>query len=144
MPSFELHPVFTTDFIALGKLRLSRVFLNNDSRYPWLTLIPERVGVEEILELEEADRAELMREIVAASGVIKELYGPDKLNVGALGNHVRQLHVHVIGRFASDPAWPGPTWGHSPAVPYQAHVAGMTADRFIKALKPFGLGEIGA
>ena len=144
MPSFTLHPVFTTDFLTLGKLKLSRVFLNNDSRYPWLTLIPERAGIEEIMELGEADRVQLMSEIVAASSVLKELYNPDKLNVGALGNHVRQLHVHVIGRFVSDPAWPGPTWGHSPAVPYQPHVAGITADRFVKALQPFGLSEIAA
>ncbi len=144
MASFALHPVFTTDFITLGKLPLSRVFLNNDSRYPWLTLIPERAGVEEIMELDEADRGQLMQEIVAASSVLKDLYSPDKLNVGALGNHVRQLHVHVIGRFTSDPAWPGPTWGHSSAVPYQPHMAGVVADRFVKALKAFGLAEIEA
>ncbi len=144
MSSFALHPVFTTDFLTLGKLALSRVFLNNDSRYPWLTLIPERAGIEEIIDLDEADRVVLMREIVAASTVLKDLYQPDKLNVGALGNHVRQLHVHVIARFTSDPAWPGPVWGHSPAVPYQPHVAGMQADRFVKALEPFGLSGIAA
>jgi diadenosine tetraphosphate (Ap4A) HIT family hydrolase len=35
----------------------------------------------------------------------------EKLNIGALGNIVRQLHVHVVGRHAGDPAWPGPVWG---------------------------------
>ena len=43
----------------------------------------------------------------------------DKINIGALGNLVPQLHVHHIARFASDPAWPGPVWGHSDPVPYE-------------------------
>jgi diadenosine tetraphosphate (Ap4A) HIT family hydrolase len=49
---------------------------------------------------------------------VRALPGVEKLNVGALGNMVPQLHVHVIGRFKGDPAWPGPVWGHSPPVPW--------------------------
>jgi diadenosine tetraphosphate (Ap4A) HIT family hydrolase len=139
---FALDPAFADGAIALGDLPLSHVLMQDDARFPWLILVPRRPAVAEIIELEPQDRALLMDEIVAASSALKTLYGPDKLNVGALGNHVRQLHVHVIARFASDPAWPGPVWGHSPAVPYPAHVAGMTADRVAKALKPHGLKEI--
>ena len=138
---FELDPAFSDSAIVIGDLPLSRVLLQDDARFPWLVLVPRRRAIAEIMALEPADRALLMDEIVAASRVLEALYGPDKLNVGALGNHVRQLHIHVIARFASDPAWPGPVWGHSPTVPYAAHVAGMTADRLVKALVPHGLKE---
>ncbi len=58
-----------------------------------------------------------MREIAVASQVLKRIFNPDKLNVGALGNRVRQLHVHVLARFVSDEAWPGPVWGVGEARP---------------------------
>ena len=44
----------------------------------------------------------------------------EKINIGALGNIVRQLHFHVIGRHDGDPAWPGPVWGSGPAHRYEA------------------------
>jgi diadenosine tetraphosphate (Ap4A) HIT family hydrolase len=140
--AFALDPAFEESAITLGNLPLSRVLLSDDARYPWLILVPQRADISEIIDLAPADRAALMDEIVAASEALKALYGPDKLNVGALGNHVRQLHIHVIARFVSDLAWPGPVWGHSPAVPYPPHMAGMAADRIIKALTPHGLKEI--
>jgi diadenosine tetraphosphate (Ap4A) HIT family hydrolase len=59
-----------------------------------------------------------MEEITRASVIVRGLPGVTKLNIGALGNVVSQLHVHVLGRRAGDPAGRGPVWGHSPAVPY--------------------------
>ena len=115
---FELHPQLGRDGETIGTLKLCRVLLMNDSRYPWLILVPERPGVSEIHELEAEDRALLMEEIVRASGALETLFGPDKINIGALGNIVPQLHVHVIARNRDDPAWPGPVWGHSAPVPY--------------------------
>ena len=45
-------------------------------------------------------------------------FNGDKLNVAALGNMVPQLHIHHVVRFRTDPAWPKPVWGASPAVAY--------------------------
>jgi diadenosine tetraphosphate (Ap4A) HIT family hydrolase len=140
--SFTLDPRLDADTIPLGRLALCRVLLMNDARYPWLILVPERPDLAEIIDLPEAERMQLMREIAAASEALKALYAPDKLNVGALGNRVRQLHVHVIARFVSDAAWAGPVWGVGEAQPYPPHMAGATADRIAKALAPSGLKEI--
>lgn len=140
---FALDPVFTRDFISLGDLPLSRVLLMNDARYTWMTLIPRRAGIVEIIDLAPEDRLLLLDEVVAVSEVLKTVATPDKLNVGALGNMVRQLHVHCIARFMSDPAWPGPVWGHSPAVPYPPHLAGVTADKLVAALRARGMAEAG-
>jgi diadenosine tetraphosphate (Ap4A) HIT family hydrolase len=137
--NFTLDPQLVADTYVLGTLPLSRVLMMNEVRYPWLILVPERAGISEIIELSDADQQQLMREISIASRALQSLFQPDKLNVGALGNRVRQLHVHVMGRFVSDAAWPGPVWGHSPAVPYPPHQAGITIDRLLAALAPQGL-----
>jgi diadenosine tetraphosphate (Ap4A) HIT family hydrolase len=139
---FLLDPQLDADTIPLGRLALSRILLMNDARYPWLILVPERPDLVEIIDLPEPDQLTLVREIAAASEVLKALYGPDKLNVGALGNRVRQLHVHVLARFQSDAAWPGPVWGVGQAQAYPPHMAGVTADRIAAALKPHGLKDI--
>ena len=114
----NLHPTLARDTVEVARLPLCRVLLMKDRRFPWLILVPEREAVREIYELPAADRAELIEEIARVSEVLKRLFHPDKLNVGALGNVVPQLHVHVVARFATDPAWPGPVWGSGAAIPY--------------------------
>lgn len=130
MPSdFALDPRLAGDTIAIGDLALSSVLLLNDARFPWFVLVPRRPGLSEIADLSDEDGAELMREIRIATGVMLDLARPDKVNVGALGNVVAQLHVHVIGRFRSDPAWPGPVWGHGARQPYPDHAAVALVER---------------
>jgi diadenosine tetraphosphate (Ap4A) HIT family hydrolase len=116
---FSLHPTLARDTVEVARLPLCRVLLMNDRRFPWLILVPEREDAREIVDLAPADRAVLIEEIAQASDALRRLYRPDKLNVGALGNIVPQLHVHVIARFTADPAWPGPVWGSGTPQPYQ-------------------------
>ena len=118
MTDFTVDPVIASLTVTLADWPLSRLFLYNDSRYHWGLLVPRRPGVVEIADLTAEDQAQLMKEIVKLSGLVRALPGVEKLNVGALGNMVPQLHVHVIGRFKGDPAWPGPVWGHSNPVPW--------------------------
>ncbi|HXS06843.1 MAG TPA: HIT domain-containing protein [Rhizomicrobium sp.] len=117
--TFALDPRLDADTDFVTDWPLCRVLLMGDARYPWLVLVPRRAGLVEIADLPPPDRAVLMEEIVRASEVLRSLPGVAKLNVGALGNVVRQLHVHVIARRPGDPAGAGPVWGHSPAVPYE-------------------------
>jgi diadenosine tetraphosphate (Ap4A) HIT family hydrolase len=115
MSEFELHPRLAADTSLIADWLLCRVLLMNDARYFWLVLVPRRASVTEITDLSTEDRALLMEETARAAQIIK---GEGKLNIGALGNLVPQLHMHVLSRHPGDPAWPGPVWGHSPAVPY--------------------------
>ena len=117
--SFDLHPVLERDTVPVTILALCRVLLMRDRRFPWLILVPERDGVREIVELAPADGGGLNEEVALASEVLRRLVQPDKLNVGALGNVVPQLHVHVVARFTADPAWPGPVWGSGAAEAYE-------------------------
>lgn len=115
---FELDERLRADTTAIAELGLSLVLLMNDRTMPWLILVPRRSGVREIYELDSVDRAALMDEIAQVSGVMADIYRPDKLNVANLGNIVLQLHVHVVARYKSDRAWPGSVWGAPGAQPY--------------------------
>jgi len=118
MTEFTVDPVIASLTLTLADWPLSRLFLYNDSRYHWGLLVPRRAGVSEMADLAPDDQTQLMREIVKLTGLVRDLPGVEKINVGNLGNMVPQLHVHVIGRFKGDPAWPGPVWGHSNPVPW--------------------------
>lgn len=120
---FELDPRLKADTVPVGDLALSSVLLMNDARFPWLILVPRRPDLSELTDLSAEDAARMMDEIRLATSVMLDLAKPDKVNVGALGNMVAQLHVHVVGRFRSDPAWPGPVWGHGTRMPYPDHAA---------------------
>lgn len=120
---FELDPRLAADTFVLGDMLQSRVLLMNDARFPWLILVPRRPNLREFLDLAATERAILMEEIAQTSAALKDATKADKLNVAALGNMVPQLHIHVIARFAGDPAWPGPVWGRGQAAPYETDAA---------------------
>jgi len=119
---FELHPRLAADCFLAGRLSLSQLLLLNDARYCWFVLVPRCADVTEVYELTGKMQQQLWRESAQLSRYLKEVGGADKINIGALGNLVPQLHVHHIARFVDDPAWPGPVWGHSAAVPYEQAV----------------------
>ena len=127
--AFTLHPRLRADTIPIGELSLSAALLVNDARFPWLVLVPQRPDLNELTDLTEADSSALMQEMRAATRVMLELARPDKVNVGALGNVVPQLHIHVIGRYRSDPAWPSPAWGFGTPQPYPDHAAAALVER---------------
>lgn len=114
----------------MGDLKLSRVLAIDDAIYPWLVLVPRCAGAVEIADLGAAAGG-LMDEIVQLSRLLKTVTGCDKINVGAIGNVVPQLHIHVVARRFGDPLWPKPVWGlHQPR-------KGEAADfgRFIAAIR---------
>jgi len=115
MTFFNLNPRLEGDSFFVADLPLCAVRLMKDANYPWLLLVPRKPDLVEIIDLDEADQQQLMREISQASACLRRVTDCEKLNVGALGNMVSQLHVHVIARFREDAAWPGPVWGVVPA-----------------------------
>jgi diadenosine tetraphosphate (Ap4A) HIT family hydrolase len=129
MIAFTLDSRLAGDTLPIGDLPLCSALLLDDARFPWFVLVPRRGDVTELTDLSDEDAAALMGEIRVATRVMLELAKPDKVNVAALGNVVPQLHVHVVGRFLSDPAWPGPVWGHGTRAPYPHHAAAALVER---------------
>ena len=131
---FELDARLAGDTVVVGDLPLCRVLLMRDQRFAWLVLVPRQAGLVEVSDLAEADRVALWREVDQAGSALRAVAPCDKLNIGALGNIVRQLHVHVVARVEGDAAWPGPVWGSGKAEPY-ADVDAF-AERVRRALLP--------
>lgn len=105
-----------------------------DANYPWCILVPDREGVTEIHQLNEADQQQLMRESVLLSRALEKVFAPDKLNIAALGNIVPQCHVHHIVRYRNDAAWPAPVWGRVPVKEYTEDALAHVADTVKQAL----------
>ncbi|MVA81015.1 HIT domain-containing protein [Agrobacterium vitis] len=127
MEPFRLDERLARDSQSILQLPLSDLRLSRDSRWPWLILVPRRNDVAEIFELSKDDQIQLLHEQVQVGAALKTLTGATKINIAAIGNMVRQLHVHVVARFENDPNWPGPIWGHGVAEPYSdTALAAMT------------------
>jgi diadenosine tetraphosphate (Ap4A) HIT family hydrolase len=129
---FTLDPRLETSSIFLADLALSQARLQADVRWPWIVLIPRREGLRELEDLGPQELETLIQEILSAGRVVRAMGDAagrpvQKLNVGALGNVVAQLHVHVVGRRSDDPAWPGPVWGFGAPVDYAAEEAAAIA-----------------
>lgn len=113
---FALDPRLAADSAFVADGPLSQVRLMDDIRFPWLLLVPRVPGASEWIDLDGGQQRLLLAEINQVSHLLRGEPGVGKLNIGALGNIVPQLHVHLVGRHPGDPAWPGPVWGSGAAV----------------------------
>ena len=134
MPAFELDPRLQNDTHTLGEMKLCRLLLMNDQRWPWLILVPRIAGLEEIHELDAGERDLLAAETAHVSAALKQATGCEKVNTAALGNIVRQLHIHAVARNEDDDNWPGPVWGHGERQPYAPDQLGEIAELVARAV----------
>ena len=111
MKNFKIDPQLAGDNPLIGELLCSQVLLMNNKKVPWFVLVPKVGDVSEIYELDKNTQQLLLEDINTISFFIKQHFEVDKLNVAAIGNIVKQLHVHVVGRNKNDCAWPGVVWG---------------------------------
>ncbi|MDB2678864.1 HIT family protein [Candidatus Pelagibacter bacterium] len=108
--SFKLNKKFLKSSYHLLDLKLCTVRLHDNSKFPWIMLIPKRKNINDITDLNSKDQMLLMREIVFSSQVMKKLFKTSKLNVEKVGNIVSQLHIHIIARYKKDNSWPLSVW----------------------------------
>lgn len=109
--SFELNERLAKGGFDFGTLGICRVLLKNNAVFPWFVLVPEvDVSITELHQLNEADYTSVCQITRQISQFVEQHFKADKINTGAIGNIVRQLHIHVIVRHETDPAWPGVVW----------------------------------
>lgn len=130
MSDFVLHPRLVGDTAFVADWSFSRVLLMNDARFPWLIVVPRLANATEIFDLNAQERAILIEEVARASAGLKKFSACAKINIGALGNLVPQLHIHIVARNPGDAAWPGPVWGHGQAQPY----APVTLEKLLREI----------
>jgi len=117
MSPFAIHSRLLADCHRIAKLDFSHLLLMNNALLPWFILVPETEAVE-LHQLPREDHVRLLDEVRLVSQFVEEEIEIDKLNVAAIGNVVRQMHIHVVGRRIDDFAWPGPVWGRPEGEPY--------------------------
>ena len=131
MSEFQLHPGLDADTLNVSTLAVAQVLLMNDSRYPWLVLVPRIAHARELHSLEETTRHTLNNEIQLCTTALERHCQPYKMNVATLGNQVEQLHIHIVARRQSDAAWPAPVWGVGKAEAYDKD----SADELIASIQ---------
>lgn len=136
MSDFRPDDQLARDSDLLTKIGLCELRLMKDSRWPWLVLVPQRPAVSEIFDLTPLDQTMLTFETTLVAEALKSVTGATKINTGALGNIVRQLHVHVIARSEGDPNWPGPVWGFGTAEPRSVEETKAFSAKLLDAMTP--------
>ena len=108
---FTLNKQLEADSLFVTDLTFCRVMLMNNANFPWIVLVPRIFEAVELTDLSFEEQIGVLREINLVAKFLQEKFSPHKLNIGAIGNIVRQLHVHVIARFENDKAFPKTVWG---------------------------------
>ena len=134
MNPFKLDPRLDADTLPVLSLALCDLRLMNDRRWPWLILAPRVADACEVHDLSEGDQIMLAKETAFVAAGLKRLTQCEKINNAAIGNIVRQLHVHVIARTSGDANWPGPVWGFGAREVYQGGAARAFAEKLRDAL----------
>ena len=120
MSLFTIHPRLAAGSHFLGKAANCQVLLKDNASFPWLLIVPEVAdGVEDLHQLEPSRYAEVMELMRVVSIFVSGYFKPDKLNVACIGNQVRQMHIHVVGRGEGDAAWPGTVWACAEKKPWE-------------------------
>ena len=108
--SFKIDKKLLTSSHHIIDLKLCTIRLHDNSRFPWVILVPKRSKITDMSELSTKDQILLIKEIVYISKIIKKLFKTSKLNVEKIGNLVPQLHIHIIARNKKDSSWPLSVW----------------------------------
>lgn len=132
---FELDSRLAADSVLIADGPLSQIRLMNDDRFPWIVLVPRVAEASEWIDLDGGQQRLLLAEINQISQHLKQKPNVTKLNIGALGNIVRQLHIHLIGRNENDAAWPGPVWGSGKAQRFDAEVLAQRVEIWRQRLR---------
>ena len=110
MKIYKIHNNLLNNSYLIKNLKLCSIRLMDNSKFPWIILIPNRKNIADITELNLKDQPLLMQEIVYCSKLMKKIFKTKKLNVEKIGNIVPQLHIHIIARYKKDSTWPQSVW----------------------------------
>ena len=106
----KINKNFLKDSYLITDLKLCSIRLIDNSKFPWIILVPKKKNITDIFQLSSKDQNLLMREIVYASKIMKKTFDAFNLNIEKIGNIVSQLHIHIISRSKKDSTWPLSVW----------------------------------
>ena len=108
--TFKINQKFLKSSHHVTELKLCLLRLNDNSKFPWIILIPKRKNITDMSDLNSKDQVLLMKEIIYVSKIMKKIFKTSKINIEKIGNLVPQLHIHIIARTKTDSSWPLSVW----------------------------------
>ena len=108
--AFKINKKLLKSSYHVTELKLCSLRLNDNSKFPWIILIPKRKNITDMSDLNSKDQILLMKEIVYVSKIMKKVFKTSKINIEKIGNLVPQLHIHIIARSKKDSSWPLSVW----------------------------------
>ncbi|EAQ97507.2 HIT family protein [Congregibacter litoralis] len=134
---WQLHPTLARDCHVLGGTADVELLLHRNALLHWFILVPHTSALD-LLDLPDHEREALLNQARGVSDYLKQTLDYPRVNVGALGLVVPQLHLHVVGRREGDPCWPAPVWGNLDA---GSSYTSAQIDELTKAMNALGLGN---
>lgn len=134
MSEFRLHDRLSADTHPMAESPHTRLLLMNNALLPWFILVPKAQALE-LHHLPAQERLAVREELDRLAAFVEQEFAPDKLNIATLGNLVPQLHIHVVARYRSDHAWPGPVWGRQDRQDYQPEEVARLRERVARCLR---------
>ena len=131
---FELDSRLKADTFVICEYLDCKVLLMDNTIVPWFIVVPF-TDKTEWYQLDDSQQYNINKIINKLSDFIVKECGADKLNVATIGNVVKQMHIHVVGRFESDPVWPAPVWGNIESKPYSEQQKNNLVDKVRKYFK---------
>lgn len=124
-----LHAQLQTDCHVLGELPAATLLLHRNAALHWLILVPH-TDARDLLDLDATARELLFTQATHVHRYLRDRLAYPRVNIGALGLVVPQLHLHIVGRKEGDPCWPAPVWGRLPEGPAytEGDVASLKSD----------------
>ena len=110
---FKLDDKIEQDSFLVKEYNDFQIRIMDVSEVFWVILIPTKINLVELSDLDIKERNYLLNFTVELGDYLKSKRRYDNTNIGMLGNVVSQLHLHLVLRKKSDPAWPGPVWGYN-------------------------------
>ena len=108
---FKLDDRIEQDSFLVKELNDFQIRIMDVREVFWVILIPTKINLIELSDLDVDKRNNLINFAIELGDFLKSNEEYDKVNIAILGNVVSQLHLHLVMRNKSDPAWPGPVWG---------------------------------
>ena len=139
---FELDKRLANSSVLIAQADFIQIRLSKDARYPWVLLVPEINDISEMYELSQEQQYKVLAVSNLVSKALTEVFSPDKLNIAAIGNIVKQLHIHHVARFEYDEAWPAPIWGLGEEKAYAPEIFSERVASICKAIEHENKGEI--
>ncbi|APC96355.1 HIT domain-containing protein [Francisella frigiditurris] len=135
---FKLDQRLENDTFEVAEILDCKVLVMNNSSVPWFIIVPFTEKTE-WYQLDDSVQYNINSIMNNLSIFLEKEYKVDKLNIATLGNVVKQMHIHVVGRFKTDPAWPAPVWGNLVAKEYSVQEKEIIIKKTLKVLEEIEL-----